>query len=190
MLSYSYGVPDGLDEASLMEELEGLEDDLMYAEGPSKGGVPSYLQVRCNSSRGCRAKKRNSQGCTLAEPPRFAERAATCGCAATAAAFALREQCSRCLATNAAARSASVILYSTSLFQRSIRVHCFARRSRSCPTSCRRRRRTRWCARSRLQPRRKSWRPWQRGHNRGSIHNALAFSLGSQGVRMPCIRIA
>jgi len=45
-LGYSYGVPDDVDEADLMAELDGLEDDLL-SEGPSgagAGGVPSYLQ--------------------------------------------------------------------------------------------------------------------------------------------------
>lgn len=45
MLGQSYGVPEDVDEAELMAELDGLEDDLL-AEGPAAtgaGGVPSYL---------------------------------------------------------------------------------------------------------------------------------------------------
>jgi hypothetical protein len=41
----SYDVPDDLDEADLMAELDALEEDLA-TEGPAaEGGVPSYLQV-------------------------------------------------------------------------------------------------------------------------------------------------
>lgn len=43
MLSYNYGVPDGLDDDELLAELDGLESDMM-AEGPVQDGMPSYLQ--------------------------------------------------------------------------------------------------------------------------------------------------
>jgi hypothetical protein len=51
----SYDVPEDVDEADLMAELDALEEDLA-TEGPSTaGGVPSYLQVsrRGRAGAGC-----------------------------------------------------------------------------------------------------------------------------------------
>jgi charged multivesicular body protein 5 len=43
-LGRSYNVPDGLDEDDLLEELEGLELDMLDEEANLVDGVPSYLQ--------------------------------------------------------------------------------------------------------------------------------------------------
>jgi hypothetical protein len=44
MMGQSYAVPDGVDEADLMAELDALEGDLM-AEEPGAAGAASYLAV-------------------------------------------------------------------------------------------------------------------------------------------------
>ena len=46
VLGQSFAVPDGLDEDDLLEELEGLEDEMANElESGNRAGVPSYLQV-------------------------------------------------------------------------------------------------------------------------------------------------
>lgn len=44
MMGQSFAVPEDVDEADLMAELDALEGD-MAAETSTAGGVPSYLQV-------------------------------------------------------------------------------------------------------------------------------------------------
>lgn len=43
-MGQSYAVPDDLDEADLMAELDALDADLAAEEPVSAGGMPSYLQ--------------------------------------------------------------------------------------------------------------------------------------------------
>jgi hypothetical protein len=55
----SYEVPEDLDEADLMAELDGLEAELgaEEAEGGKEGAVPSYLQVSLGKAgRGCASR--------------------------------------------------------------------------------------------------------------------------------------
>jgi hypothetical protein len=51
-MGQSFAVPDDIDEADLMAELEGLEADLALEEPASEGAVPSYLQVRLKGALG------------------------------------------------------------------------------------------------------------------------------------------
>jgi charged multivesicular body protein 5 len=45
-MGQSYAIPDDVDEADLMAELDALEGDLALEDAVGASG-PSYLQVRC-----------------------------------------------------------------------------------------------------------------------------------------------
>jgi hypothetical protein len=51
-MGQSYAIPDDVDEADLMAELDALEGDLALEDAVGASG-PSYLQVRCSYITSC-----------------------------------------------------------------------------------------------------------------------------------------